>query len=425
MALSVLGITSAVEQLATALGLDSWQIQTGSYNGVAFHTVPSTLKRLGNELLNIDALVGATESLLGVTNNQQDNMKLPYGTNTVSTAISDGMRSKIITHSIPNGADVFEDMGWHGETFSIQGIIWGGSYTQALDNLLNVITNPAAASEDDRYVLVHPILGTIQNVRLLSLQKMHNPKLWRSCQYQFNFMSTQPLSYNTSNVVQGGITLVGAITAILTITSSLATIWGEASALLNAFGSKGNTNSVRQSIQNSQKSVLSTVNTSLVVTKLLVSNLKPAGFNSVPLNNTITTPTNDIPSLYYFNSNMTPTDVNTILTFNNANIESCMTILNQINVNAIYDSITSLIALQSQMNKLSLSLLNGFYGTTKQFIVPYDSNLFDICFLNNLDYFSQSNSILQLNKSVIFSTNYIAKNTPLILPISPNKKIRQ
>ena len=168
-----------------------------------------------------------------------------------------------------------------------------------------------------------------------------------------------------------------------------------------------------------------TVNTSLVVTKLLVSNLKPAGFNSVPLNNTITTPTNDIPSLYYFNSNMTPTDVNTILTFNNANIESCMTILNQINVNAIYDSITSLIALQSQMNKLSLSLLNGFYGTTKQFIVPYDSNLFDICFLNNLDYFSQSNSILQLNKSVIFSTNYIAKNTPLILPISPNKKIRQ
>ena len=95
-------------------------------------------------------------------------------------------------------------------------------------------------------------------------------------------------------------------------------------------------------------------------------------------------------------------------------------VLNQLNTNTIYDTIISLTNLQSQINGLSLALLNSFYGTTKQYVAPYNTNLFDVCFLNNLDYTSQAHTIIQLNKSTLFSTNFIEQGTILILPIPVN-----
>jgi len=411
-------------ELSSALGLDSWQIQTGTYNGVAFHIVPSTTSRLNTTLDPASGIIDATNNLIGNANLGSNNFNLPRGTHGTSLGISDKCSLKTVVHRLPNSPNVFELMGTNGEVFSIEGIFWGSAYSNAIGNLFKTMLNPNSVSNQVRYVLVHPIWGTIPNVYLLSYERIHNPKLWRSCMYRLIFESAQPIGFTNNNSLPNSLTSnSNAISSILSICNGLNNTWNTIDFVLNAYGTQKNSSTIQDALYDGQTAVLNTVNVSLNVTKLLVDNLKPVGYNNVALNNTVTSPTTDIPSLYYFNNNMTPTDVNTILSYNNDIIQATILKLQIINVNPIYDTITNLTALQAQISALALSLLNGFYGTTKQFIVPYDSNLFDICFLNNLDYNTQSDIILQLNKSVIFSTNYIPKETVLLLPIPSNTNV--
>lgn len=417
-------ITSALQianELSSMLGLDSWQIKTGTYNGVAFHIIPSVTNKLNRQLNPASGIINATNNLIGNSTLDSNNLTLPYGTYGTSLNISDSCSLKTVVHRIPNNPNVFELMGTNGEVFTIEGIIWGSAYSNAIGNLFKTMLNPSSVPNKVRYVLVHPIWGTIPNVYLLSYKRIHNPKLWRACMYQFTFESTQPIGFTNSNSQPNDLTSISNnISSILNICNGLNNTWNTTNFIINTYGTQKNYTNVKDTLKNIQTSILNTTNVSLNITKLLVDNLKPEGYNNVALNNTVTSPTTNIPSLYYFNNNMTPTDVNTILSYNNDIIQASIADLNTINVNTIYDSITNLVSLQSQLSALSLSLLNGYYGTTRQFIVPYDSNLFDICFLNNLDYDTQSNTILQLNKSIIYSTNYIVKGTNLLLPIPTN-----
>jgi hypothetical protein len=420
MAISVLGAVAQAQAIAHELGLDGWQRQTGTYNGVAFHVVPSVLDRLNQDLNPAAGIIDATENLLGITSNSQDNTSLPYGTHATGTAIADETHRKLVIHRPPNNADIFEDQGWFGDTFSIQGILYGAAYSQALNNILNAFLNDSNISNSDRNVLVHPILGRIENVMMISKRQIHDPKMWRCCLYQFTFVCTKPVATLAKNISSTLNSITSGITSILSIITGLLNTWGEIKAIQNTFGSSGNTSSVQNALKNSQAAVISTCNISVSITQFLVNNLQPPGYNNVQLSKTKTTPIVALSQLYYFSSNMTPTDVNTLLTYSDNSIDDCIAVLQTVNDNPIYDSITALINLQSQINGLALALLNSFYGSTKLYTTPYDTNLFDICFLNNLNYNTQSSTILKLNQSVIFSTNFIAKHTSLRLPLSTN-----
>lgn len=420
VSVSILSALAQAEAIATELGLNNWQIQTGSYNGIAFHVVPSILNRLNQDLNPAAGAIDSTINLLGIGSLSQNNEKLPYGTNAVSTAISDETHRKLAIHRPPNSPDIFEDMGWFGDTFSIQGILYGAAYSQALNNILNGFLNDPNSTNPNRNVLVHPILGRIENVMLMSMRKIHDPKMWRCCLYQFNFISTKPVAVLTQNISSTLNAINSTITAILAIITGLLSTWGDIGILMHIFGSAGNTTTVQQSLKNSQASIQNTCNTNVSIAQFMVNNLKPSGYNNIQLSKTPTVPIPGLTQLYYFASNMTPTDVNTLLTYSNNSINACIAVLETINVNPIYDSITALINLQSQMNALALALLNSYYGSTKLYTTPYDTNLFDVCFLNNLNYSAQSNTILKLNHNIIPSANYIRKGTILTLPIATN-----
>lgn len=420
IAVPILSALAQAEAIANELGLNGWQIQTGSYNGVAFHVVPSILNKLNQDLNPATGAIDSTINLLGIGSLSQNNENLPYGTKAVSTGISDRTHRKLVIHRPPNNADIFEDMGWFGDTFSIQGILFGSAYSQALNNILNGFLNDPNSTNPNRNVLVHPILGRIENVMLVDMQRIHEPKMWRCCLYQFNFACTKPVAVLTQNISSTLNAINSTITGILTIITGLLNTWGDIQALKHVFGSAGNTTTVEQALKNSQTSVINTCNTNVSITQFMVNNLKPIGYNNVQLSKTPTFSITGLTQLYYFTSNMTPTDVNTLLTYSDNSINACIATLEVINVNPIYNSITALINLQSQMNALALALLNSYYGSTKLYTTPYDTNLFDVCFLNNLNYNSQSSTILKLNHNIIPSANYIPKGIILTLPISNN-----
>jgi len=424
-----IGVLSEADIIANELGINNWQLVQGSYNGIVFHVVKSTLGRLNDQLNPLAGVVDATTQLIGAqnltANGFNDNTNLPYGTTTVSTAMTTIGSRKLVKHDLPNNGDVFEDMGWNGDIYVIQGIIFGAAYSQAQQNLMNVFVNDENAFPGEQNVLVHPLLGTIPGrVYLSNYKEVYNPNLWRSVMYEFVFNAQTPyasIKNYAANITSG---INSAVSNVLSISTALLSTWGDITAIQTAFSTSGNTYTIDQALKDSQTSVNDCVNTSVTTAKLMVKNLQPAGYKNVGLTQTATTPTTEIPSYFYFINNMTPSDVNSILVNNNAIVQSTITTLQVLNDNVIYNSITNLLGMQAGLIDLANVLLNSFYGNLKQYTVPYDIDLFTLCLLNNLDYASQSDTIYMLNQSLIPSPNYIPKGTLLNIPISTNKATR-
>lgn len=418
-----LGVVQQAQQLANTLGVNNWQLQSGSYNGVTFHVVESFLDTLNNTFNPAAGIVDATTSLIGVstgnTTTQTDNNHLPYGTSAVSTGAFDSGQRKLAIFTPPNNYDVFEDQGWYGETYTMVGIIWGAAYSKALNNLLNVMFDDSTALPQNRNVLVHPVLGKIPGVvKLVNYERVYKSNLWRAVMYKFTFRSTKPFAKLNTGVP--GLTgeIDNAVSSILTISTTLLNTWGTIQALQISFGSSGNTSNVQQVLQQSQKQVQSSVNVGLSVTKLLVNNLKPVNYNNNSLNNTPTQTINDPQLLNFFRTNITPGTINSILFLNNDSINDCINTINQINDNTLYSTISLLQAFQTSINQLASQLINSYYGKIQEYEVPYTTSLFNICFLKSLNFASQSALILQLNSNKLFNINSIKKGTILTLPIN-------
>ncbi len=156
----------------------------------------------------------------------------------------------------------------------------------------------------------------------------------------------------------------------------------------------------------------------------MVNNLAPTNYQNVSLDQTTTTPTNDIPSYFYFIKNMTPSDVNSIINNNNNIVQATIATLSLFNNNVVYDTISNLLALQANLIELAAVLLNSFFGNIKQYKVPYDLDLLSVCLINNLDYNTQSETIYLLNQAIIPSANYIPSGTILSIPIASDKVMR-
>lgn len=423
------GVLSEADIIANELGVNKWQLTQGSYNGVVFHVVKSTLSRLNDTLNPAAGIVDSTMQLIGAptsANGFSDNSNLPYGTTTVSTAMTTMAKRKLAIRDLPNNQDVFEDMGWNGDIHIIQGIIFGASYSQAHQNIMNVFVNDDNAYIGQKNVLVHPILGTIPTrVYLETYKEISNPNLWRSVMYEFVFRAAAPYATIKSytNTITSGIN--SAISSVLAISTTLLSTWGDIYAIQTSYATSGNTYTIEQALADSQASVDDCVNTSVTTAKLMVNNLKPNGYNNTSLSQTTTTPTTEIPSYFYFINNMTPSDVNSILVNNNAIVQGTIETLQVLNDNVIYDSITNLLGLQAALIDLANVLLNSYYGNLKQYVTPYDMDLFTLCFLNNLDYATQSTTVYTLNQALIPSANYIPKNVTLNIPVSSNKAIRK
>lgn len=196
-----------IQFLASVLGLDNWDMQPGSYNGVVFHmAITSPLGNLNqynplagpvsaatNYYQNDNANITGTSSSSGNASSQTNNSNLPYGTITVASSMTDNLKRKLVRHPTPNLAgDILEDLGWEGEVIRGTGIIFGADYYTAYYNIFNYFINDNLPLPRDKNVLIHPIKGRIEGVFLNEINITHSSETWRALRFDFTFQCTLP-----------------------------------------------------------------------------------------------------------------------------------------------------------------------------------------------------------------------------------------
>lgn len=438
------------QTVANVLGLNNWQLDAGSYNGVKFHLVTSGI--LGN-LNRFNPAAGAISQVSGLLSRAgiiggiipATNDNLPFGTSTVSRNITDTGNRKYARHRIPNSNNnVLEDLGWDGETIKVIGIIFGSSSLEANNNLFNVMINPSSVLPVNRNVLVHPVLGKIQNVLLINYRRIHSSETYKAITYEFVFETSSP---------------VQSVTSPLSTLSQLAAVFNTAVSVYNAINSSislattlftAGKNVVSSSFQQNHNNSIINSATLIGATKLMYTNLKPNNFISPTLESlnptivNLSIGSNSTP--IYPSSNSSNQNTTLPLTgFVNIDLSQYNTVFNtglvngvtqvislyasnvQNTINEIIDSgqenvfkntILNLEAGVVSLNNVGQTLLNNFLNTTSTITTSSNTTLEEIFFSYNIDFNNVSNiqTVISLNPGAFNSLNFIPSGTKVILP---------
>jgi hypothetical protein len=416
------------ESVANDLGVNTWQLSQGSYNGTVFFTLNSIWNNLNQKYNPAAGVATAVQGALGIVPDSDDlanNTSLPFGTHVTSTGVRDSCSQKLSIYRFFNNANGYESGGWNGEVMEIECFIWGASYQQALTNILQNFKNDSYVYQTNKnalHVLVHPVYGTIPNVLLRDYKVLHSPTQWRCARVAFLFESLSPvyaIINKNSNIISKLDTI---ISSILTLITDLNQVWGSYTAINQSFtstsGTSGNTNQLNQNLKAASESVVDTTNICVYLTQKLVNNLAPTGYINTVLNNTTATISNTVGGIYFFSSNLSPNNVNALMEFVNGIIDITKSIINITNNILIYENIANLTSLNANMAELCNQLLNAYYGSTKEYTVPFDTSLFNICIQEGLNYTNQVEKIMLLNQGVLQSVVYIPKDTKLLLPVN-------
>ena len=121
--------------------------------------------------------------------------------------------------------------------------------------------------------------------------------------------------------------------------------------------------------------------------------------------------------MFYYQSHSSPNDINNLNKYINSITQTTIKTLNINNIRAFYqESINNIRDLSSTIGQLCLSLINSYYGQIMTYITPRDMSLYDVCFVNNLNYDNNYQKILNLNKEKSLLLNYIPKGYQLLIP---------
>lgn len=449
-------VTSAfgfANTVANAIGLNNWQLYPGSYNGVKFHLIAAGVLDNLNRFNPASGAISQVEGLLtrsnliGNTVAPADNTKLPFGTSTVAKNVNDSGSKKYARHRVPNtNYNVLEDLGWDGEVIRVVGIIFGSSSVDANNNLFNVIINPTSVKPQDRNVLVHPVLGTVNNVFLTSYRRIHSSETYKAIAYEFTFETSSPILAQATplNNLSKIATAFNTITSIYTAINqsiNLATILFTAG--------KNFINNFFQTNHNNVKVLSAQL---IGVTRLLYFNLRPVNFvnptlealNPTTVNLSIGNPTSspktasNVPSSNSnavrnnsgivsvnlsayntaFNTGL-PNGVSQVVTLYATSVQNAIDLINQTSQASSFQSaIANLQASVVALNNVGQALLANFFNNTTTIIIDNNTTLEEIFFQNNIDFNTVTNiqQVISLNSGKFNSLNFIPAGTRIVLP---------
>ena len=186
----------SIDQVAYTLGLNNWDLQQAKYNGVIFSVVSDSALQRFQEY---NPLAGPTQTVINLFQDQDpgdifgtqtaNNANLPYGTKSVLSDFTDSTKRKLVKKNIPNmDGDIYEDLGFGGEMFTGNGIVFGSAYYDALYNFQTYFINDSAVNPADRNVLQHPIRGVIPRTFLSACSYTYEHTKWRAVVFKFTFL---------------------------------------------------------------------------------------------------------------------------------------------------------------------------------------------------------------------------------------------
>lgn len=440
--------------IATVLGLNNWQMQAGSYNGVKFHLV---LSGVLDNLNQFNPAAGAISAISGLLTSSSPigglvpatNDNLPYGTSTVSKNITDVGSRKFVRHRIPNSAfNVLEDLGWDGEQIKCVGIIFGSSAVDANNNLFNVMINPSKVSIINRNVLVHPIFGKLNNVLLTNYKRIHSSDQWKAIAYEFTFETSSPILAQTSPIstISQIASVFNAITSVYTaINSSI-----QLSTLLYTRGGV----IVNSYFQTNYNNSMINAATLIGVTKLIYSNLAPEGFvnptlqaldtstvnlsigsttastgisNKTPTLSSNQTTTNPYTGVVSVNLSAFNTAFNTglsngvtqVVSLYASNVQDTINSINASGQSSAFQSvIANLEASVVALNNVGQAVLANIVNSITTITTKTSTSLEEIFATYNMNYSLAANvqKVISMNQGVFNSVNYIPAGTSVVLP---------
>jgi hypothetical protein len=447
---SVTNALGYASTLANVLGLNNWQLSDGSYNGVKFHLVTSGIlanlnqyNPLAGTISQVSGFLSRANLIGGIVPATNDN--LPFGTSTVSKDITDQGTKKYARHRIPNSQfNVLEDMGWDGETIRCIGIMFGSSSLDANNNLFNVMINPSSVLPLNRNVLIHPVLGKIQNVLLISYKRIHSSEYYKAISYEFIFETSSP---------------VQAVTAPL---STLSQLSGAFNAIVGAYGAINASIQLATTLFTSGKNIVSSAfqtnynnavlnsATLIGVSQLMYTNLKPASFVSPPLTAITPSPVNlsigstsiPVTTATQSSTQMTVTPTTNVV---NVNLSAYNTVFNTGLINGVtqvislyaqnvQNTITTIVNSGQQssfqsvianfeaaivaLNAVGQALISNILDNTTTIIIQNTITLEELFFMYNINYNIVNNikQVISLNPGVFSSVNYLVQGIKVVLP---------
>lgn len=422
------GLASLSSNIASALGLQGWQLTTGKYNGctfVSFVDIPilenSMLYQAGTDL------VASYNQNFGTPDAKDPNrIGQLYSTDLALLQFTDTLiQGKVIKDTPYTDSVNIEDVGYKGYEFKMSLLFLGDDYLTALYNFEKaIITKPANSA--DYLSLVHPTRGKIAGYTYVTEgpQIITSLAYWQGCIVNVTFRSvdTQGVIANApviSTARQVARALNAALAAVNAIGTTVAQIQGARTNLQRGFfsGQLGlipqqdngiltytqYTNLVTASAE-LQKNLFNCTlyvyrygNSSVKISQLSASEINyqyiPKSLNQIKK---YTLPQGDIIMNYYYEQ------TNIVLALiASYGIES---IANDLIIQ-IKKSITNLSAVcQSIGNKI----------TTNYFVTPTDMSIRRVLSLNNLQ-LNRIGLVLELNPHII-SANYVPQNTVVNLP---------
>lgn len=440
--------------IASVLGLNNWQLNPGSYNGCKFHLITSGILSNLNQynpaagaISQISGLLSRANLIGGVLPATNDN--LPYGTSTVAKNITDVGSRKYARHRLPNSNyNVLEDLGWDGEVIKCVGIMFGSSSVQANNNLFNVMINPSSVPITNRNVLVHPVLGTIQNVLLIGYKRIHASEYYKAIAYEFTFETSSPILAQT--------TPLSALSQIATAFNAISSIYTAINQTINLatiLYKAGNT-IINSYFQTNYNNAMINAATLVGVAKLIYVNLTPSSFTSPTLEalntstvnlsigsttattgitNTVGTANSsqitNTPYTGVVNVNLTAYNVafNTGLTNGVSQVvtlfaQSVQNTINTINESAQGSAFQSVIAnLEAAvvaLNNIAQAVLANLTENTTTITTKTTTSLEEIFAQYNINFqlLKSIQQVLSLNQGSFNSVNFIPAGTKVVLP---------
>lgn len=440
--------------VAGILGLNNWQLNPGSYNGCKFHLITSGILANLEQYNPAAGAISAVSGLLsranligGVVPATNDN--LPYGTSTVSKNITDIGNKKYIRHRLPNSNfNILEDLGWDGEIVKCVGIIFGSSALQANNNLFNVMINPLSVLPINRNVLVHPVLGTIQDVLLINYKRIHSSEYWKAITYEFTFETSSPILAQTSPIsaVSQIAAAFNAVTSVYSaINSSIflaTTLYKAGGAIINSYFQTNYNNCMIDSA------------TFVGVSQLIYKNLTPATFvnptieslNTSTVNLSIgstqatTGISNNVATLNSSQSTTTPytgvvsvnlsqynaafntgliNGISQVVSIYATNVQDTINTINQSGQSSAFQSvIANLEAAVVALNNVAQAVLYNLLENTTSITVKTTTSLEEIFAQYNMNFNIAANiqQVISLNPGTFNSLNYIVPGTTVVLP---------
>lgn len=422
------GIASAAgyaNEIARLFGLDQWDLQEATYNGVTFQVLAP------NPLVANNPFQGVSfPSFSGVTTDNGTN--LPYGTKTGLSQVRDSSAARLAIHDIPNRDGTFvEKLGFTGETYTMVGILWGPSYYERLQAMRAAFSSePPAVPLSSYQVLIHPLNGKITPAYLRRMEYIHASTKFRAVAFVLEFVCDNVVALNLVGSAGNQDALYAALAELENLAISLAEalqissllytrINNLASSNKQLFGAQAGKSNLNPVIRN-EVAILNAGNANLSLllnyaTALLYQYLKPPGFIDYTIEK-VQVNLSTLPQLFQYVTIFSEKEVDTLVSYYASQAQALIDQYEAFDLGTVFISqINAIKASVVSLDQFGKTLLNESESSYVSYTVPYDMSLRMALYLNGLDLNTDMESMLLLNRSVIGSVNKIPADTILKL----------